>query len=133
MASHRFSLLAALVGALVLPASVTTATASTPWHARLLRSQPAAQDSLSTSPTAIRLWFSEPIELGVSRVRLMDPAGAPVALGKVSRIAGENAQAMMAAVGQRLKPGTYRVRWTSAAQDGHAMKGEFSFVILPGK
>jgi len=137
MAPLRFSLVVALGCALASPATATAARATrpadAPWHAKLIRSQPATHDTLASSPTAIKLWFSERVELEVSRIRLVGPAGTPLALGAVSRITGENAQAMMATVSQPLKPGTYRVRWTAAAEDGHVMKGEFSFVIAPGK
>lgn len=132
MASHRFSLLVVLVGALAYSPPATAALTGTVWHARLLKSQPATHDTLTAPPASIRLWFSEPVELDVSRIRLVGPAGTLIALGKTSRIANERA-AMMVTVPQPLKPGTYSVRWTSAAEDGHAMKGEFSFVIAPGK
>lgn len=132
MASRRFPVLVALAYALACPASVLAAPSHAPWHARLLKSQPAIHDTLTTPPASIRLWFSEPIEIAVSRIRLVGPSGAPIALGKASHIANEGA-AIMAAVDRPLKPGTYWVRWTSAAQDGHALKGEFSFVIAAGK
>ena len=132
MASRRLSLLLALAGVLACPASATAVPTRAPWHARLLKSQPASHDTLTTPPASIKLWFSEPVELGVSRIRLVGPSGTPIALGKASRIANEGA-AMMAAVDRPLKPGTYWVRWTSAAQDGHALRGEFSFVVAPRK
>ncbi|MHB1310845.1 MAG: copper resistance CopC family protein [Gemmatimonadaceae bacterium] len=132
MVPLRLSLLVALACAPALAAPSVVVPAGVPWHARLLKSQPATHDTLTTPPATIKLWFSEPVELGVSRIRLVGPAGTPIPLGKPSHIANAGA-AMMAAVTQPLKPGTYRVRWTSAAEDGHAMKGEFSFVIAPGK
>ena len=132
MVSRRLSFLVVLVCALACPASATAVPSRTPWHAKLLRSQPANHDTLTTPPASIKLWFSEPVELGVSRIRLVGPSGTPIALGKASRIANEGA-AMLAAVDRPLKPGTYWVRWTSAADDGHAMKGEFSFVVAPRK
>jgi len=132
MASPRVPLLVALAYALACPASAVAVPSHAPWHARLVKSQPATHDTLTTSPASIKLWFSEPVEIAVSRIRLVGPSGAPIALGNASHIANEGS-AMMATVGRPLRPGTYWVRWTSAAQDGHALKGEFSFVIAPGK
>jgi methionine-rich copper-binding protein CopC len=132
MASRRFPLLVAFAFVLASPAFGLAVPSHTPWHARLLKSQPATHDTLTTPPASIRLWFSEPVEIAVSRIRLVGPSGAPIALGKASHIANERS-AMMAAVDRPLKPGTYWVRWTSAAQDGHALKGAFSFVIAAGK
>jgi copper transport protein len=56
-----------------------------------------------------------------------------VSLGPVTRIAGESAATMMAQVPAPVAAGTYTVRWTAAADDGHAMKGSFSFVITAAR
>jgi methionine-rich copper-binding protein CopC len=121
----------ALLGALV------AATVSSPGgaaaarrHARLVKSAPAANDTLAASPSALKLWFSEKVELSVVRAKLVGPGDATVRTGKPARIPGEGEEAFMVAVPAALAPGKYVVQWTAPAEDGHPSKGAFSFVIL---
>lgn len=102
-----------------------------PRHARLVKSSPGVDVTVTASPTAVKLWFSAPVEVSLSRVQLVGPGGTVVATGPASRIPGENDLAVMAAVRRPLKAGRHVVRWTTSSQDGHLMKGSFSFVVDP--
>ena len=53
-------------------------------HARLLRSTPAANETLTSLPTSLSLWFSEKPEVKFTVITLTDSAGATVALGPVA-------------------------------------------------
>jgi methionine-rich copper-binding protein CopC len=49
-----------LLTLLVLPVAALALVAARPtmWHLHLLKSEPAANDTLHAAPAAIRLWFS---------------------------------------------------------------------------
>jgi methionine-rich copper-binding protein CopC len=98
-------------------------------HAKLLKSGPAADDTLRTAPMAIKLWFSEPVEIGISRITLIGAGGTIVATGKTTHIPGENKATLVAPVTGQLAAGRYTVRWMVAAVDGHPMKGSYSFFV----
>jgi methionine-rich copper-binding protein CopC len=100
-------------------------------HARLVKSSPGADVTLTAAPTSVKLWFSERVEVSLSRVQLIGPGGTVVASGRASRIPGENELAFMAAVRTPLSAGRHTVRWTTASDDGHPIKGTFSFVVAP--
>lgn len=120
-----------------LAASVLPAAAPAPRtevlrrHAKLLKSGPAANDTLKTSPVAITLWFSERVEIGISRIKLVGASAVVFATGKLSRIPGADASTLMAPVTTSLPAGTYTVHWTVASDDGHPMKGSYSFTVVP--
>jgi len=108
-------------------------TAVMPRHARLVKSAPGVDVTVTASPTSVKLWFSAPVEVSLSRIQLVGPGGAVVATGPASRIPGESDLAVMAAVRNPLPAGRHAVRWTTASRDGHLMKGTYSFVVDPGQ
>ena len=50
-------------------------------HALLLRTDPSPQTSVKRSPTAVRLLFSERVEVTFGAIRIFDVDGHPVAAG----------------------------------------------------
>jgi copper resistance protein C len=123
-----------VVAATPLPRGSTRARAHArdagAWHLHLLRSAPAAGDTLRASPTAVRLWFSEPPELAITTVRLTAAAGGAVALAPVTRGTGSDAP-VEAALRARMPAGSYTVFWRTTARDGHPATGRYQFVIAP--
>ena len=118
----------AAVGFLLSALAVVVTPALLFAHARLLRSTPAANANLSAPPTSLSLWFSERPEIKFTSLQLLDSAGAPLALGDVARIEGD-ANALTAKIPSVLLAGRYTVVWKTAAEDGHASNGKFSFVV----
>jgi len=98
-------------------------------HTHLIKSEPASNDTLANSPRAIRLWFTERVELPVTTVRLADAAGRPVALDPLARPDTGQAAPVVAPVKKPLAPGGYVVTWSTAARDGHPANGTFGFVV----
>ncbi len=98
-------------------------------HTELKKSEPAKNDTLSVSPKAIKLWFSEQVVLPVTKVKLTNAAGAAIALGAVAQPGKGEDQPVVASVSKALTPGAYTVTWSTAADDGHAAKGTFGFVV----
>ena len=135
--NHMYSIRAASVALLAM---VAVAAASSPTgateelrHTRLVKSIPAKDSTISSSPKALQLWFSEKVELPLTSVKLVNAAGANVALDKATRDdAGADAPVVVN-VRSPLATGAYTVNWTVAAADGHVVKGSYGFTINTGK
>ena len=100
-------------------------------HAHLTKSEPASDDTLAKSPAAIRLWFSEPVELPVTTVKLASASGVKVALSALARPDTGKAAPVTAMVKAPLKAGAYVITWSTAAKDGHPATGTLNFVVKP--
>ena len=98
-------------------------------HAHLRRSEPAAHERLTKMPTVIRLWFTERPELAFTQVRLRAQDSSLVALGSATRLA-DDAMGVSLPISAPLTAGTYTVLWRTAAADGHATSGSFSFEVV---
>jgi copper resistance protein C len=103
------------------------------FHAHLLKADPAVNDTLSTTPKAVRLWFSEPVELALSRVQVVRVGGDTLKIGALRRegTASTTAAADLATPGAT--PGTYVVKYHVVARDGHPTSGTYVFVVRPTK
>jgi copper transport protein len=97
-------------------------------HAHLRKSDPAARERLNASPSAIRLWFTEKPELSFTSVRLRGSDSSEIALGSVVRMTGDPLGITLS-IPTPLVAGTYVVLWRTAAADGHATSGSFSFEV----
>jgi hypothetical protein len=138
MTAKRPTLLLALVSvtlaallAFVAPGRAAPLPTALLWHPKLLRSLPAADQVVTASPTVVKLWFSERVELGISRIRLVNARDATVGTGRVARIPGGDEATLMTPITVPLPPGVYTVHWITASTDGHAMRGSFAFTVGP--
>ena len=130
------ALLAAAVLAAVLLAFPSTALA----HAVLLRSDPpdacsllpqrlppgdprcAAGAVLATPPTAVHLWFSEPVQPFAGGISVTGPSGRRADRGRV-RVDGTELSIDV----DTTEPGTYLVHWRVTSGDTHPVRGAFAF------
>jgi len=122
---HRRRFVATVLAALALLATPLLLYA----HAHLLRSSPAADSRLDAPPKSLTLWFSEQPEVRFTSIQLVDTAGAPVSLGAVAALVADPS-AVTVPVSGRLSRGRYTLIWRTAAADGHATSGRFSFSVL---
>jgi methionine-rich copper-binding protein CopC len=97
-------------------------------HAYLLKSEPAAHDT-TVAPRAVRLWFSEKVELRVTRIRLLNAAGDTVRTKKPAPASDDADAPIVATIGATLVPGAYTVNWSTAGKDGHPSRGTIDFVV----
>jgi len=75
--------------------------------------------------------FSEPLNLSLSRIEVLDASGTDVGTGPTEAVTGDP-EAMRRPLGL-LPTGQYTVRWTSvSALDGHALSGTYSFAVGTG-
>ncbi len=106
-------------------------TSSFAWaHAHLLSATPAAETSVSTSPSEIKLNYSEGVEAKLSQVTLAADGGATIALGK-PETDPKDAKVLIVKVPSALKPGTYKVTWHVVSVDTHKSQGSFDFTVAP--
>jgi methionine-rich copper-binding protein CopC len=99
-------------------------------HSSLKDSEPKAGEILKVAPHEIRMWFTDPIKVGLSTFEVRDAAGKQV--DRHDLRADEKQPALVRlSLSAGLTPGVYKVSWTAVAQDLHVSRGEFSFRLLP--
>src|SRR6476646_3312334 len=126
----RLSAFRSTAAALLLFTGVTaSAPASALFHAHLVRAEPAVNDTLMSTPKSVRLWFSEPLELALSRVRIMRIGGDTVKTGALRHECDASTTASLDLPAPPTVPGTYVVTYHVVARDGHPTTGSYSFVL----
>jgi methionine-rich copper-binding protein CopC len=98
-------------------------------HARLLKAAPRVGAAVQ-SPSELRLWFSETIDLAHSNIVVSGPGGARIAVGPL-RLDNADQRVAIAPLTGRLAPGTYRVEWNVTSVDTHHTDGDFTFTVKP--
>ena len=134
--SHRFARIAALAAVLSLPVIGTgfshkpaaAANAAPRFHLFLNRAEPKVNDTISTSPKAIKLWFSESVTPKAIAIRVTGPNNRAVKTGEPTVDAAEYSPAVFS-VPETLTAGVYTVAWRAMGDDGHATSGKFSFTL----
>ncbi len=96
-------------------------------HASLVESEPADASSLSVSPEQLVLTYSKPVRL--TRVTLEHTDNGDLEFGfKRSPESHDSYRWDL----PELANGFYQVNWIALGQDGHKMKGSFSFSLESG-
>lgn len=128
----------------LLPLFVALATpASALAHASYVRSQPAdvcgplavprLPDNdprcqtgvvLQSPPTAVKITFSEPVQLVGRGIRVLAPTGKAAATGKATVVGDQASVALDAS-----QTGTYVVEWQVESADTHPARGRFAFSV----
>src|SRR5262245_46497250 len=117
---------AALAGFAVLAMAAAPAE---PFHVHLSRSEPMADSTVTTAPTTIKLWFSAPVQVAVTTVRVQAHDGTSMTTAPV-RQQGTGANApLVATLPNPLTNGRYTVQWRTMSSDGHAVNGSFAFTV----
>ncbi len=93
-------------------------------HAKLEKSEPAANATVQTAPPHVQLFFNEAPDLAVSTLAIKGPSDTVKLVG--THVMGKS---LMANVAGAMTDGVYTVQWTIAGADGHPQKGEFSFTL----
>src|SRR5437868_12768164 len=114
-----------VAGAVVVAVLVGAVPAASA-HAVLLRTDPSPQTTVKKAPTAVKLDFSEPVEVSFGAVRVFDVDATRVDTGTISRASG-NREVSVAV--RPLNEGTYTVTWRVVSADGHPVHGGFSFYV----
>jgi copper transport protein len=114
----------ALAAAAALAVFVVQAAA----HAELVRSVPAANETLARAPAQIELFFTEAVEGSFSAIQVFNSKGAPVDNQDTHLDPADNTH-LLASL-RALPDGVYTVSWrTMSAIDGHITGGAYPFVV----
>lgn len=97
-------------------------------HPRLKAAGPAPGSVVSTSPKAIRIQFSEAVELAFSGIELKNAEGKSQPVGTPTLAAKDKAQ-LIVPVNSELAPGKYTVSWHAVGDDTHKQEGSFNFEL----
>jgi copper transport protein len=119
--TRRVAASAALVVSVVVAGASPAAA-----HAILLRTDPSPQTTVKQSPTAVALFFSEPVEVAFGAIRVFDVDGHRVDRSSIRRAQG-NREVLVPV--PHLKDGTYTVTWRVVSADGHPVHGGFTFYV----
>jgi len=120
----RRSLIVALLAGSVLLLAAPAASA----HALLRSSDPSSGASLGKAPERVTLTFTEPPDLTLSTVHVLDSTGKAVESGKAKGVPGKPL-VLEVPLGQ-LANGAYTVSWRTVSRaDGHLTNGSFAFGI----
>jgi len=96
-------------------------------HNHLTKSTPKEDEVLAAPPTTVRLWFSEKPTPAFSSVTLTNDANQRIKTSKMR--ATDDTLSVMADIEEPLAPGKYLLTWRTAGDDGHAVRGKFSFSV----
>ena len=97
-------------------------------HANLASAEPAPGSVLDAAPTRVAAWFTEPIEPGLSEIRVLDASGARVDDG--TSVVDRNDPTAMSVGLAPIPEGTYTVAWKNVSTvDGHLVRGSFLFSV----
>jgi methionine-rich copper-binding protein CopC len=100
-------------------------------HLSVLKTMPADESNVSVPPERVQVWFNQQPSPRISRLELRGPDGRDMELGKLE-VHSED-RSISAPVPAALPPGTYEATWRAAGDDGHVMRGTFSFTVEPAR
>ncbi len=109
----------------VVVALIGGSTAFVLAHTKLEKSEPAAGATLNTAPKQLQLRFNETIDAAVSKLEMTN-GSKQVELSGMHVMGGKT---LMAAVTGQVSNGTYKVAWQTAGDDGHVVKGDYTFTV----
>jgi copper transport protein len=97
-------------------------------HALLRSSTPAGGALLTTPPPEVSITFTEPPDLGLSIIHVLDSTGTDVTRARAQAVAGR--ALMLRLPLPTLAKGVYTVTWRVVSRvDGHLTAGSFSFGV----
>jgi len=111
-------------------ASLVLLTLPAVGHSSLERSEPKDGENLKVAPGEIRMWFTEPIKVGLSTFEVRNAAGKQIDQRDL-RADEKQPELVRLSLPAALPSGTYKVAWSAVAQDLHVTKGDFSFRVAP--
>jgi methionine-rich copper-binding protein CopC len=106
---------------------VLTSTSRVEAHAFLKDAAPGVGSTLQTSPSEVRIRFTENIEPAFSSIRVFDASGKEVDKRDVHLDRSD--RAMLHVSLPQLGAGIYKVVWRVVSVDTHATNGSFMFRV----
>jgi copper transport protein len=98
-------------------------------HAFVVKSDPVASQSLSTPPTKVDAYFSDPIDIKYSQLKVLDSDGKQIQIGDQQYINGDQTT-LSVSLPPNLKDGIYTVSTKVLDQtDGHVTENAYVFGV----
>ena len=97
-------------------------------HAFLKDANPGVGSTIQTSPSEVRIRFTENIEPAVSSIQVFDASGKEV--DKRDLHLDRSDHALLHVSLPRLGAGTYKVVWRVVSVDTHVTNGNFTFRVV---
>jgi len=98
-------------------------------HTELLESRPEESASLASRDVGeILLRFSTPVQLHLSRIRVVDDQGRELATGPLAHPEGDEHR-LFVTLATPLRPGGYTVEWRAGAPDNHLITDTYTFRV----
>jgi copper transport protein len=121
----RFGLIAVGIVVALFATSVPNSFA----HPVYVKSTPQAFQTVAASPTAVNVFFTEPIELKYSKISVIGPDGSTVDKNDLHNVNGDTAS-LGVSLQSGLPDGTYTVSTrVLSAVDGHSVDNAFTFGV----
>jgi methionine-rich copper-binding protein CopC len=98
-------------------------------HTELQATFPAADTVHRLPIEEIRLRFSTAVQLDLSTVTVLGPAGVLRDADSLAFVTGSEERELRLSLRAPLTNGTYTVEWRSAGPDGHPIRGSFAFGV----
>ena len=114
--------LAAVVTALAVPAAAWA-------HAALLSTVPSPSQTVNTPPKQLELTYSEAVEPRFAIVSVTDAAGGQQTAGPPTR-SPANVDTLVVPL-KKVSEGWYLVWWRVISEDGHPVRGAYTFAVGP--
>ncbi len=97
-------------------------------HAFLQRAEPAVGSTVQTSPSEVRIRFTENIEPAVSSIQVFNASGKEV--DKRDLHLDRSDHALVHVSLPQLGAGIYKVAWRVVSVDTHVTNGNFTFRVV---
>ena len=97
-------------------------------HAFLKDADPGVGSTIQTSPSEVRIRFTENIEPAVSSIQVFNPSGKEV--DKRDLHLDRSDHALLHISLPPLGVGTYKVTWRVVSVDTHVTNGDFTFRVV---
>jgi copper resistance protein C len=97
-------------------------------HAFLKDANPGVGSTVQTSPSEVRIGFTENIEPAISSIQVFDPSGKEV--DKRDLHLDRSDHSLLHVSLPQLGAGTYKVVWRVVSVDTHVTSGSFTFRVV---
>jgi methionine-rich copper-binding protein CopC len=118
-----------IAAALLALSAASLAGAPANAHAALTSSNPLADAPAASSPTEIRLSFTERVIAKFSGVEIKDERGKPIATGAAA-VDPKDSKQLVVPLTAPLAVGNYTVLWHAVSEDTHRITGQYSFKVV---
>ena len=125
-----FAIIICIISVITLLSSFPNGIPKSYAHAFTIRSDPSPSQSLSTPPSKVDVYFSEPIDLRYSTIKVLGPGGKQIDNKDEHNIGGDPASLSVTLPSSGLKDGVYTVSTkVLSSTDGHVVDNAFVFGI----